>query len=417
MSQTSTDTAALRELWRKVTGEQDEAVFVRAMDPRAPGFAEIWDQIISKRAERVVSLVSQTAQKQIPGEPVIARYLGMVDELLLVRARLLEQEQEPTPGQPGEAEQAGDTTQSEQEPAAGGSDRDTAVGLATAEAASRGFTQTLQASRYQDTEVKLSTAVARVSPGAALSVGMDPERAAAVDSQLGGTRRVDRASQVLLDLLNSRAMTNMAAAGITLAGTGRVARGQIPLYSLVNAALVLALRAGGTTGIELNDEGELLVELLGGSVGDVARSASLDANFAEIARELVQMRKEVRISNARSIQARDDAQVAAAAASFGLAERLRLVRIPTAGPEVLESVDVSTPVAVSLLDKIRGQVLDQARREREDEGRMMTGSKFRQRRQEQEAAELARGAGGPDGTDGASAGTSASTEPGQAPAG
>lgn len=385
------DMDKFRTRWVGVTGDDRPEIFAQAADPQSPAFEKVWASMLDERLARVMRLAAPTEQAA-PNPLVVRAFLEASDELLRIRQVLLAADQARTAASEqarhdldaAQQGQRGQQSQQDQQSQAVEVDtRDEAAGTAAAEAGERGFVSTALAQQYSGSQVRLTTQVTAVSTGAALSVGMDPERAAALGSGSGGAgsltgaKRVDRVSEVLLDLLGERATTNMAAVGITLGGTGRVARGQIPRHSLVNAALVLALRAGGTTGVELNPEGELLVELLGGTSGELARSASLEANLVEVADRLGALEKVVRNSHARSIEARDEAQLAAMISSFGVAERLRVVRVPLSGPDVVESVDVAAPAAVGLFDQMRTQADAYARKRRDDKGRMMTASQFR----------------------------------------
>lgn len=384
------DMDKFRTRWVGVTGDDRPEIFAQAADPQSPAFEKVWASMLDERLARVMRLAAPTEQAA-PNPLVVRAFLEASDELLRIRQVLLAADQARTAATE-QAEHDLDAAQQGQQAQQSQADevdtRDAAAGTAAAEAGERGFVSTALAGKYAGSQVRLTTQVTAVSTGAALSVGMDPERAAALGSgsSLTGAKRVERVSEALLDLLSQRATTNMAAAGITLGGTGRVARGQIPRHSLVNAALVLALRAGGTTGVELNPEGELLVELLGGTSGELARSASLEANLVEVADRLGALEKVVRNSHARSIEARDEAQLAAMISSFGVAERLRVVRVPLSGPDVVESVDVAAPAAVGLFDQMRTQADAYARKRRDDKGRMMTASQFRdQLAQDQDA--------------------------------
>lgn len=384
------DMDKFRTRWVGVTGDDRPEIFAQAADPQSPAFEKVWASMLDERLARVMRLAAPTEQAA-PNPLVVRAFLEASDELLRIRQVLLAADQARTAATE-QAEHDLDAAQQGQQAQQSQADevdtRDAAAGTAAAEAGERGFVSTALAGKYAGSQVRLTTQVTAVSTGAALSVGMDPERAAALGSgsPLTGAKRVERVSEALLDLLGGRATTNMAAAGITLGGTGRVARGQIPRHSLVNAALVLALRAGGTTGVELNPEGELLVELLGGTSGELARSASLEANLVEVADRLGALEKVVRNSHARSIEARDEAQLAAMISSFGVAERLRVVRVPLSGPDVVESVDVAAPAAVGLFDQMRTQADAYARKRRDDKGRMMTASQFRdQLAQDQDA--------------------------------
>jgi hypothetical protein len=128
----------------------------------------------------------------------------------------------------------------------------------------------------------------------------------------------------------------------------------------------MVVRAAGVTGIRLNEEGELLVELLG-DTGDLARTASIDARLALLGDQLDRVEATGRATHAKAVQIEKQGFLTNLIANFSLAERLRVVRPGTDRPET--EVDVADPKALGLLDTITGQARRELTRRTDAKGR------------------------------------------------
>lgn len=316
--------------------------------------AQVWESVAASRVSRLMRLVNDVKPDQL--QEAIEAYLMGIDELQSLRAQI----------------RALDEAGSGQASAAleGGADGAHGSALAAelnhrSEERLSGDNPGLLVSKYVGKKVTITPKVIEVGPEAGASIGVSAQRAQALSGMAGTAKRVDRVDESLLELLSERVEASIRAAGIELSGVG-TQQGVVPRSAVVNAALVMVVRASGVNGIRLNEEGELLVELLGDS-GDLARTASIDARLALLGDQLDRMEATGRAIHKKTVLIEKQGFLTNLITNFSLAERLRIVRPGTERPE--SEIDLAEPKALSLLHNMEGQARREQARRVDAEGR------------------------------------------------
>lgn len=315
----------------------------------APENGRVWQSVSASRGPRLMKLVKDVDPDQL--EKAIDTYLMGIDELHALRDQI----------------RAIDTGAADADTSPDG---DHAGALAT-ELSKRsqerlsGSKPGLLVSKFTGRKVSLSPKVLAVGPEAGACIGVSAPRAQALTAMAGSVKKVDRVDEALLELLRERASVSMRAAGIEPSGVG-TELGTVSRTAVVTAALAMVVRAAGVSGIRLNEEGELLVELLG-DTGDLARTASIDARLALLGDQLDRVEATGRATHAKAVQIEKQGFLTNLIANFSLAERLRVVRPGTDRPET--EVDVADPKALGLLDTITGQARRELTRRTDAKGR------------------------------------------------
>lgn len=328
------------KLWDKFVASDDRELFTigfTAWDTTQN--EQVWESVASSRAPRLMRLVKNIQQEHL--QNAIDAYLMGMDELHDLRDRIRE------------LDTAEDSDRSE-DGASHGRSLAAEMGERSQERLA-GANPGMWVSKFVGKKVAVSPKVIKVGPEAGASIGVSAARAQALSELAGSVKKVDRVDEGLLELIRERASTSLRAAGIESTGTG-IEQGTVSRSAVVNAALTMVIRASGVTGVQLNEEGELLVELLG-STGDLARTSSIDARLALLGEQLDRVEATGRAIHNKTVQIEKQGFLTNLITNFSLAERLRIVRPGTERPE--NEVDVAGPKALSLLHKIE----DQARRE------------------------------------------------------
>ncbi|PZU04663.1 MAG: hypothetical protein DI630_00675 [Gordonia sp. (in: high G+C Gram-positive bacteria)] len=330
------------KLWDQFVTKADRSLF----DPGFTGWdstqnTQVWQSVAASRVPRLMRLVKDVSPDQL--DKAIEAYLRGIDELYLLRDQI----------------RAIDTAAANTDPAGGGDGAH--AGALAAELSHRsqerlsGTAPGLLASKFAGKKMAISPKVMKVGPEAGASIGVSAARAQVLSAMAGSVKKVDRIDEALVELLRERASVSLRAAGIEPSGSG-TEPGAISRPAVVSAALVMVLRASGMSGIRLNEEGELLVELLG-DTGDLARTASIDARLALLGEQLDRMEATGRATHNKTVHIERQGFLTNLITNFSLAERLRVVRPGADRPET--EVDVADPKALTLLDNMTGQ----ARRE------------------------------------------------------
>lgn len=302
---------------------------------------QVWASVAASRVHRLMRLVKDVKPEQL--QEAIEAYLMGLDELHTLRDQVRSLD----------VDTDGDTTVS--------STDGIHAGALAAELSHRsqerlsGATPGALASKYAGRKVAISPKVIEVGPEAGACIGVSAPRAQALSALAGSGKKVDRLDEALMELLRERAGVLLRAVGIEPSGAGTEHRA-VSRSAVVNASLVMVLRASGVTGVRLNEEGELLVELLS-STGDLARTASIDARLALLGDQLDRIEATGRATHNKTVVIEKQGFLTNLITNFSLAERLRVVRPGTDRPE--SEVDVADPKALGLLDNMEGQ----ARRE------------------------------------------------------
>lgn len=302
---------------------------------------QVWVSVAASRVHRLLRLVKDVKPEQL--QEAIEAYLMGLDELHTLRDQIRSLDVEAN----------GDTVFS--------STDGVHAGALAAELSHRsqerlsGAAPGVLVSKYAGKKVTISPKVVEVGPEAGACIGVSASRAQALSALAGSVKKVDRVDEALLELLRERVTVSMRAAGIEPSGVG-MESGAVSRPAVVTAALAMVVRAAGVTGVRLNEEGELLVELLG-NTGDLARTASIDARLALLGDQLDRMEATGRATHSKAVLIEKQGFLTNLITNFSLAERLRVVRPGTDRPE--SEVDVADPKALGLLDNMEGQ----ARRE------------------------------------------------------
>lgn len=316
----------------------------------APENARVWQSVSTSRGPRLVKLMKDVDTEHL--EKAIETYLRGIDELHELRDQI----------------RAIDTATVGDGSDAPGS---THAGALATELNKRSQDRLSSAkpgllvSKFTGRRVSLSPKVVEIGPEAGACIGVSAPRAQALSALAGSVKKVDRVDESLLELLRERASVSMRAAGIEPSGVG-TELGTVSRTAVVTAALAMVVRAAGVTGVHLNEEGELLVELLG-DTGDLARTASIDARLALLGDQLDRMEATGRATHTKTVQIEKQSFLTTLIANFSLAERLRVVRPGTDRPET--EVDVADPKALGLLDAITGQARRELTRRTDAKGR------------------------------------------------
>ncbi|WP_179220103.1 hypothetical protein [Rhodococcus sp. NCIMB 12038] len=303
----------------------------------------------------MLRLVNDVSPEKL--QDAIGAYLMGIDELQALRAQIRALDEAGIGRDtPGESED--------------GSDRAHGSALAAelnhrSEERMAGENPGLLVSKFMGKKVTITPKVVEVGPEAGASIGVSAQRAQALSALAGTVKKVDRVDEALLELLRERVEKSLRIAGIDPSSKG-TELGTVSRSAVVNAALVMVVRASGVTGIRLNEEGELLVELLG-DTGDLARTASIDARLALIGDQLDRMEATGRAIHKKTVLIEKQGFLTNLITNFSLAERLRIVRPGTERPE--SEVDVAEPKALSLLHNMEGQARRELARRTDAEGR------------------------------------------------
>lgn len=316
---------------------------------------QVWESVAASRVHRLMRLVKDVKPEQL--EEAIRAYLMGIDELQTLREQIRALDDVPAGGDTAGGSGNGD----------GGAH---ASALATelshrSQERLSGANPGLLVSKYAGKKVVISPKVIEVGDVAGASIGVSASRARALSALVGSVKKVDRVDEALLELLRERAGVSMRAAGIEPSGMG-TEHGAVSRSAVVNAALAMVVRAAGVTGVHLNEEGELLVELLG-DTGDLARTASIDARLALLGDQLDRMEATGRAIHTKTVLIEKQGFLTNLITNFSLAERLRVVRPGAERPE--SEVDVAEPKALSLLSSMESQARRELARRTDAAGR------------------------------------------------
>lgn len=315
---------------------------------------QVWESVAASRAGRLMRLVRDVKPDQL--QEAMHAYLTGIDELHTLREQIRALDTGQGDGDTAAADSA----------AAGGHSRAVAAELNhRSQERLSGTAPGLLVSKYAGKKVTISPKVIEVGSEAGASIGVSAPRARALSELAGSVKKVDRVDEALLELLRERVSVSMRAAGIEPSGVGTES-GMVSRPAVVTAALAMVVRAAGVTGVRLNEEGELLVELLGDS-GDLARTASIDARLALLGEQLDRMEATGRAIHNKTTTIEKQGFLTNLITTFSLAERLRVVRPGTDRPE--NDVDVAAPKALNLFNIMEGQARREQARRRDANGR------------------------------------------------
>ena len=343
------------KLWDQFVTKADRSLFDAGFTEwDSEQNAQVWRSVTSSRVPRLMRLVKDVNPEQL--EKAIETYLMGIDELYTLRDQIRaidfgEGGDQITTG-------AGVNGQSHSGALADELHHRSQERLSSSKPG-------LLVTQFAGKKVTISPRVTEVRPEAGASIGVSSARAQTLSSLAGSVKRVDRVDEALLELLRERATVSMRAAGIEPSGFGTDS-GAVSRAAVVTAALTMVVRAAGITGVQLNEEGELLVELLS-DTGDLARTASIDARLALLGDQLDRMEATGRATHKKTVDIEKQGFLTKLVTNYLLAERLRVVRPGTERPGA--DVDVADPKALGLLETMTAQARRELSRRTHSKGR------------------------------------------------
>lgn len=288
-------------LWRSIVAADRDELYERAFGQDAEDAAVVWKLVLTSRTQQVQHLAAQSEPTE-----AITELLAHYDELIAAYDRHWGAHGEPMIDAPPVALPVGQTM------------------------------------AYNGT-------VVAVAPPAAAGVNMNPTQIEATVATAGKPVRVDRVDQALVSLAQGRVEYLLEAAGVRC--TPEVA----PRNVVVNAALVMILRAGGMSGIEVSGELEAVITALA-SAGDIERTASIDARLNALGQALERLEAGGRRMNARLVEQDRSLWALGMGQAYTLAADLRLVK-PGLGD--VGEIDLRDQPVLTVFDRLNTQALEE----------------------------------------------------------
>ncbi|MET3959857.1 hypothetical protein ABIE52_006792 [Rhodococcus sp. OAS809] len=339
------------KLWDLFVSNDSRDVFAAGFTGwGTPQNNEVWETVSGSRVNRLMRLFKGVQTEQL--EVAIEAYLTGIDELYSLREQVRDL----------------DNARTEDSPETGTATHASSVAAELSQRSQErlsGAAPGLLVSKYAGKKATFSPKVIEVGTEAGACIGVSAARARALSDLAGSVKKVDRVDEALLELLRERVSVSLRAAGIEPSGMGTES-GTVSRPAVVTAALAMVVRAAGVTGVRLNEEGELLVELLS-DTGDLARTASIDARLALLGDQLDRMEATGRSIHSKTVLIEKQGFLTNLITNFSLAERLRVVRPSTDRPE--NEVDVAEPKALRLLANMEGQARRELARRVDTQGR------------------------------------------------